>query len=248
MRPLRGSNGPPASTGRDRARYATGMAGFVSYLRVSTKRQGDSGLGLEAQRAAIKAHLTDADPLLAEYVEVESGKSNDRPELHKALAECRARDATLIVAKLDRLSRNAAFLLTLRDSGARFIAADMPGANPLTVGIMALVAEQEREAISKRTKEALQAARERGKTLGGYRGQKVDGSALAALSGASRAKAADARAHDLKQAIERARQAGATTNDAIAAYLNRDGFKAARGGPWSGKQVKRVLDRLEGSA
>jgi DNA invertase Pin-like site-specific DNA recombinase len=143
---------------------------FVSYIRVSTQRQGRSGLGLEAQRKAVEDHLNGGDwEVIEEFVEVESGKSADRPQLQEALSMCRATGAKLIVAKIDRLTRDAAFLLSLRDSGVEFIAADMPEANRLTVGIMALVAEQEREAISKRTKDALAAAKARGVQLGAYR-------------------------------------------------------------------------------
>ena len=136
---------------------------FVSYLRVSTHKQGRSGLGIEAQRAAVSSFLTGfgATPL-AEFVEVESGKRDDRPQLARALAECRVRKATLIIAKLDRLARDAHFLLGLQRSGIAFTAADMPNANRLTVGIMAMVAEEERRAISERTKAALAAAKARG--------------------------------------------------------------------------------------
>ena len=129
---------------------------IIGYERVSTARQGASGLGLEAQRQAIEAYAAQrgAD-LIARFTEVESGRNADRPELKKALHLAKVTGATLVIAKLDRLSRNAAFLLTLRDSGVRFSAVDLPEANDLTVGIMALVAQQEREAISRRTKEAL---------------------------------------------------------------------------------------------
>jgi hypothetical protein len=127
---------------------------FVAYERVSTKRQGASGLGLAAQRKAIDDFLASRGAeVIARFTEVESGKLANRPELAKALHLAKVTGATLLIAKLDRLSRNAAFLLTLRDSGVRFVAADMPEANDLTVGIMALVAEQEREAISRRTRE-----------------------------------------------------------------------------------------------
>ena len=144
---------------------------FVAYERVSTARQGRSGLGLEAQRRAIDTFATDRDAqVLARFTEVESGGKNDRPELDAALNLARLTGATLVIAKLDRLSRNAAFLLTLRDAGVRFLACDMPEANDLTVGIMALVAEVEREAISKRTKDALAAAKARGVRLGNPNG------------------------------------------------------------------------------
>jgi DNA invertase Pin-like site-specific DNA recombinase len=126
---------------------------LVAYERVSTARQARSGLGLDAQRKAIEDYSEARDAvILARFTEVESGRKNDRPELEKALQMARLTGATLVIAKLDRLSRNAAFLLTLRDSGVRVVAVDMPEANDLTVGIMALVAQQEREAISRRTK------------------------------------------------------------------------------------------------
>ena len=140
---------------------------FVSYHRVSTARQGRSGLGLDAQRQAVANYLNGGTrSLLREFVEVESGKLNTRPELEQALHLCKVTGATLVIAKLDRLSRNAAFLLTLRDSGVQFVAADMPDANALTVGILALIAQHEREAISRRTREALAAAKRRGIKLG----------------------------------------------------------------------------------
>src|SRR5712671_2856281 len=143
---------------------------FVAYYRVSTARQGRSGLGLDAQRQAVADYLNGGTrSLLREFVEVESGKLNTRPELEQALHLCKVTGATLVVAKLDRLSRNAAFLMTLRDSGVQFVAADLPEANTMTVGVMALVAQHEREAISVRTKAALAAAKARGRKLGGRR-------------------------------------------------------------------------------
>ena len=138
---------------------------FVAYLRVSTGKQGRSGLGLEAQREAVRHFVAShgGKIIAPEFVEVETGKRNDRPHLENALKRCRLTGATLVVAKLDRLSRNAAFLMTLRDSGVRFVAADLPEANTMTVGVMAVVAQHEREAISQRTKAALGAAKARGK-------------------------------------------------------------------------------------
>ena len=144
---------------------------LVAYERVSTARQGRSGLGLEAQRKAIDDFAASRGAeVIGRFTEVESGSKDARPELSKALHLAKLTGATLVIAKLDRLSRNAVFLLTLRDSGVRFLAVDMPEANDLTVGIMALVAQQEREAISRRTTEALAAAKARGVVLGNPNG------------------------------------------------------------------------------
>jgi DNA invertase Pin-like site-specific DNA recombinase len=149
---------------------------LVAYEQVSTARQGRSGLGLEAQRKAIDDFAAGRGAeVLARFTEVESGGKDDRPELDKALQLARLRGATLVIAKLDRLSRNAAFLLTLQASSVRFVACDMPEANNLTVGIMALVAQQEREAISRRTKEALAAAKARGVSWVTRTGQRRSG-------------------------------------------------------------------------
>ena len=148
---------------------------FVSYLRVSTKRQGESGLGLEAQRNAVTAFLNGGRwKLVEEHVEVESGKhDHNRPALHKALEACKVYGATLVIAKLDRLSRDAHFLLGLQKAGVKFVAADMPEANEMVVGMMALVAQAERRMISERTKAALQAAKARGKRLGQPKGHQI---------------------------------------------------------------------------
>ena len=141
--------------------------GFIAYYRVSTDRQGRSGLGLEAQRAAVVRYLAGIGGILiAEHTEVETGSRNDRPELAKALAACRKHKARLVIAKLDRLSRNVAFIATLMDSGVEFVACDNPHATRLTLHILAAVAEHEREMISARTKAALQAAKVRGVRLG----------------------------------------------------------------------------------
>src|SRR5262245_20110396 len=140
---------------------------FVAYYRVSTDRQGRSGLGLDAQQQAVQAYLNGGDwSLIAELTEVETGKKSDRPELAKALALCRKHKAKLVIAKRDRLSRNLAFITTMMDSGVEFVAVDNPHANKLTLHILAAVAEHEREMIAERTKAALQAARQRGRVLG----------------------------------------------------------------------------------
>ena len=140
---------------------------FIPYYRVSTARQGRSGLGLDAQRAAVEAFLNGGSwQIIEEFIETESGKRDDRPELQKALASCRIHRATLLIAKLDRLSRDAAFLLGLQKAGVKFTAVDMPQADNFTVGILAVLAEKERELIASRTREALAAAKRRGVRLG----------------------------------------------------------------------------------
>ncbi|KAF1711687.1 recombinase family protein [Pseudoxanthomonas sacheonensis] len=220
---------------------------LVIYRRVSTDKQGRSGLGLEAQQSAVDAYVAAVQgSVLGEYTEVESGSRNGRRELMKALKQCRLTNATLVIAKLDRLSRNAAFLLSLQESGVRFVAADMPQANNLTIGIMALVAQQEREAISKRTKEALAAAKTRGVRLGNPNG-------AAALRRAGRGNQAgtkaashlaQARAQGLKEVIEDLRSQGATTLAAVADGLNARSMPSPRGGKWGRSSVSLLLARL----
>ena len=215
---------------------------FVSYLRVSTARQGASGLGLEAQRAAVAAHLNGGDwTLLREIVEVESGKRNDRPALAEALRLCRQQKATLVIAKLDRLARNVHFISGLMESGVEFLAVDMPSANRFVVHILAAVAEQEAEAISKRTKAALAAAKERGTVLGGRR---VSAERFREIAAGARqtfsAQAAKRRAQVLP-VIAEIQQQGISTLRAIATELNERAIDAPRGGQWTAVQVKRVL-------
>ena len=221
------------------------MAGiqFVSYLRVSTRKQGSSGLGLEAQRAAVADYLNGGRwQLLAEVVEVESGKRGVRPKLAEALRLCRIHGAVLVVAKLDRLARDAHFLLGLSKTGVNFVACDMPSANRMTVGIMAVVAEEEARMISIRTKAALAAAKARGVRLGGDRGAVL--SAEARIKGnAARSAKANGRAADLLPVIAEARASGATTLKAVAEALNAKGIPTARGGTWSPIQVQRVEAR-----
>lgn len=223
----------------------------VAYYRVSTGKQGRSGLGLEAQQEAVRRHLNGGSwELIAELVEVESGKRHEnRPKLLEALHLCKLTGATLVVAKLDRLSRDAAFLLTLQNAGARFVAADMPDANSLTVGIMALVAQQEREAISSRTKAALAAAKARGVKLGGSRGTPLPYAVGNVASAKARQEKALDRARSIMIEIERARATGASSLRQIAAVLNERGINTPRaGGAWQAKQVKDVLDRVQGAA
>jgi DNA invertase Pin-like site-specific DNA recombinase len=216
---------------------------FISYLRVSTQRQGKSGLGLEAQREAVASYLNGGSwTLVQEVVEVESGKRNDRPALASALSLCRIHGCKLLVAKLDRLARNVAFISALMEAGVEFEAVDLPQANRLTVHIMAAMAEHEAGAISARTKAALAAAKARGTRLGGYR---WDISAVASKGNAEsvrvRSAKAAKRAGDLLPVIESVKASGATSLHQIAAGLNMRGIRTARGGQWSAVQVRRVL-------
>ena len=220
---------------------------IVKYLRVSTTRQGDSGLGLEAQRKALLDYATARSAtIVKEFVEVESGKNNNRPQLAAALHLAKVTGSVLVIAKLDRLSRNAAFLLALRDSGVKFVAADMPDANDLTVGIMALVAQQEREAISKRTTDALQAAKARGQKLGNPNGAEALRRAAKGNDAAVntiKAKA-EAFAADLKPIIQDITNAGVKSLGGIAKELTARKISTARGGPWTKANVSNLLARL----
>jgi DNA invertase Pin-like site-specific DNA recombinase len=220
---------------------------FVSYLRVSTRRQGESGLGLEGQRAAVAAWLNGGSwQLVEEHVEVESGKRADnRPALAKAFDTCRAYNAKLVIAKLDRLSRDPVFLLSLRDAGIEFIAVDIPHANRLTVGIMALVAEQEREAISQRTKAALAAAAARGTKLGKPKGTAVPRSEVGRAHSV-RTNMANAEAFAERVRPVLAELSGLSAR-AAARELDRRGYATARGGKWSATLVVRTRNRLEAS-
>jgi DNA invertase Pin-like site-specific DNA recombinase len=222
---------------------------FVAYERVSTARQGASGLGLDAQRQTIETFAASRNAtLIARFTEVESGRKAERPELTKALALARLTGATLLIAKLDRLSRNAAFLLTLRDSGVHFLACDMPEANDLTVGIMALVAQAEREAISRRTKEALAVAKARGVKLGNPNGAaslRRAGKGGAALR-ATVAANADAHARTLAPVIAELQAQGTTSLRALAAALNQRNILTRRGGQWHVSNARNLLERLAG--
>jgi DNA invertase Pin-like site-specific DNA recombinase len=226
------------------------MAGIIGYLRVSTKGQGESGLGLEAQKAAIETYARqDRSGILTYYTEVESGKLANRPELARALSHCRRSKATLVVAKLDRLARNVAFLSTLMDSTVPFVACDNPHANRLTLHILAAVAEAEAKAISDRTKAALAAYRARGGKLGGSlphcRNLTPQAIAKGQKMGAEAARKAAAEAYaDLAPRIRELRSEGLTLQ-AIAEKLNLEGHTTRRGRPWSPVQVSRILDRMK---
>ena len=208
------------------------MPGFVAYYRVSTDRQGQSGFGLDAQRAAV-AGFVGARELVAEFTEVESGRRTDRPQLATALELCRRKRTMLVIAKLDRLARNVAFIANLMESGVEFTAVDMPSANKLTLHILAAVAEHEREMISARTRAALAAARARGVRLG--RPDRETRHMRTARS----AKAAAFRATVLPE-VRRLIGQGMSQRQ-IAAELNRRGLTTYAGRPWRVQHVNSLL-------
>ena len=222
------------------------MAGakFVAYYRVSTQRQGRSGLGLEAQRKAVNDYLQGPHQLVGEYTEVESGKRNDRPQLAAALQVCRTQKATLIIAKLDRLARNVAFIANLMESAVDFVAVDFPQANRLTLHILAAVAEHEREMISARTKAALAAAKARGRKLGWsipsrrQEQRSATKSAVRSIRGSAVQFAAN-----VLPIISQIRAAGIATLEGIASALNARGIQTARGGHWHPTTVRNLLVR-----
>lgn len=219
---------------------------FVTYYRVSTQKQGRSGLGLEAQKAAVEAYLRQhGGSAVASFTEVESGKNNSRPQLQAALLRCRQTHATLLVAKLDRLSRNAAFLMNLRDSSVKFQALDIPEANTLTLGVLAVLAQHERELISARTKAALAARRARGLPLGTPRDLSAYARRASLLGRAANAAKARARAAEIAPLIKSARAIGCTSLRKVAAHLNGLEITTPRGKRWTATAVanaERLMD------
>ena len=212
---------------------------FVAYYRVSTDRQGQSGLGLDAQRKAVMDYLDGGNwKLVAEFTEVESGKNSDRVQLRAAQAVCKKRKAKLVIAKLDRLSRNVAFIANLLEAGTDFLAVDNPHANKPMVQMMAVFAEMERDAISKRTREALAAAKARGVALGNPRLAE----ARAGLNTA-RQEAADSFAANVRPIIKEIQASGITSLRGVAKALSARGVKTARGGAWTAVQVADILRR-----
>jgi DNA invertase Pin-like site-specific DNA recombinase len=205
---------------------------FIAYYRVSTDKQGKSGLGLDAQRKAVVDYLDGGKwTLLDEFTEIESGKNGDRPQLAAALAACKKHKAKLVIAKLDRLSRNLAFIAMLMDRKVDFVCCDNPTATKFTIHILAAVAEHERDTISARTKAALAAAKAKGTVLGNYeRIAKAKREATAARDEAVR-EAVTATAH--------------LSTRAAADALNRRGIRTASGKQWHAMQVHRVRSRLE---
>jgi DNA invertase Pin-like site-specific DNA recombinase len=218
---------------------------FVAYYRVSTKRQGESGLGLEAQKCAVTGYLNGGQcTLIDEFVEVESGAKNNRPKLTEALDLCKRQGATLVIAKLDRLARNVAFVANLMNSKVEFIAVDFPTANRLTIHILAAVAEHERDMISKRIIEALQVAKRNGKKLGWSNPARKAKHAVACRTGADNNRTnADKFAAEMEPIINGIRGAGIVTLSGISLALNMRGIMTARGGMWHPTTVKNVIAR-----
>jgi DNA invertase Pin-like site-specific DNA recombinase len=217
---------------------------WVAYYRVSTDRQGDSGLGLDAQRKLVNDYLNGGNwTLAAEFTEVESGKRSDRPQLASALAMCKRLRAKLIVANLSRLSRNVSFISALMDSGVEFVAADMPHANKMALQVLAVFAEYERDQISERTRRALAQAKERGVRLGGPR--RLEASALGVAANKANA---DRFAANVLPIIREIQASGVTTLRGVARALNARGVQTARGAPWSAETVSDVLKRATNAA
>ena len=223
------------------------MKKFIAYYRVSTDRQGRSGLGLEAQTASVRDYVTSQGELISEYTEVETGKRADRPQLAKALAHARRINGTLVIAKLDRLARNVAFTATLMEAGTDFLAVDNPTANKLTIHVLAAVAEDEARRISERTKAALKAYKARGGMLGSNHPKCRPLSQEAAKRGqragvaANQRLARDAYA-DLAPHLRDLRDSGKSYRQ-IASALDAEGHTTRHRRKWNPVQVKRVLDR-----
>ena len=207
------------------------------------RKAGVSGLGLDAQREAVTRHVAIAQGVIvAEFQEIESGKRNDRPEIAAALAACRLRHATLVIAKLDRLARNVFFISSLMESGVDFVACDNPHATRLTIHILAAVAEHEHEMISQRTKAALAAAKARGVRLGNPHLTPGDTRRATAV----RSDKALAYARDVDFYINEARKAGCTSLGSLARALTARGIATPAGAEkWDATAIKRVLARLE---
>ena len=213
------------------------MKTFIGYCRVSTEKQGADGYGMTAQREAVSRFVSSqSGNLLAEFAEVESGKVNDRPELAKALALVKKHRATLVIAKLDRLSRSASFLLALQDAGVDFVACDAPNVDRFTCGILALVAQRERELISERTKSGMRIAKERGAKIGS---PNPEASVKAMNAGATQARVAFAS--KMLPVVSQIRSCGVQTLQGVADALNRLGHATRQGKPWTPSHVWNLL-------
>jgi DNA invertase Pin-like site-specific DNA recombinase len=211
---------------------------FVSYIRVSTNKQEVSGLGLEAQHDSVRSFAEARGEIIATFEETESGKLRERPALQAALMLCRRKKATLLVAKLDRLARNVAFVSSLMESSVDFVAVDNPHANKLTIHILAAMAEYEREQISERTKAGLRAAKKRGVKLGAPNPAASSAAGVAALKAKSKAFAMNVR-----PVINDIKASGIKSLRGIAKALNARGIRTARGGQWHQGTVSRIVER-----
>ncbi|HVM77629.1 MAG TPA: recombinase family protein [Stellaceae bacterium] len=219
-------------------------AKFISYVRVSTDKQGRSGLGLEAQRQAVNDFIASrSGRLIGEFVEVESGKRDDRPKLKDALHRAKVTGATLVIAKLDRLSRNLRFIADLQEGGVRFVCADMPDANELTIHLFAAIAQHERKIISERTRNAMRVAKAKGRVFGNPNGARaLRGLGNKAAVAAIKANA-DEHARDILPVVEDIQAGGVTTLKGIAEELNARGIMTARDGRWYAATVRNLLSR-----
>lgn len=218
------------------------IGNFVSYLRVSTERQGASGLGMDAQRSAIQRYVElCGGAVAAEFIEVESGKRADRPILEDAISHCRRTKATLLVAKLDRLSRTVSFMSRLIETGVDFVAVDTPHANKLMIHVLSAFAEHERDMIASRTRAALLAAKDRGAVLGNPNLAVARQIACAAIT-----SAADDYSANVAPVIAQIRQSGIGSLRGIADALTARGIRTARGGRWHPATVRNVERRAAG--
>lgn len=219
------------------------MSKYVAYFRVSTIRQGQSGLGLEAQRTAVQRFLPGDARLVADYIEVENGRKSERPQLLAAIAQAQREDAVLLVAKLDRLARSVAFLATLMESRVRFQAVDLPAADEFTLHILAAVAQKEASAISSRTREALAAKKARGAQLG-TPANLTDEAKQKGLIARKTNALANVNNHQAAQLATLLRATGANLR-AIAAQLNQSGYCTRRGKSFHPMGVKRLLEKVK---
>lgn len=216
---------------------------YVAYLRVSTQRQGTSGLGLHAQQDIIRKYLNGNTPV-AEFIEVESGRKSDRPKLHEALELCKKKKATMIVAKMDRLSRNVAFTSQLLDSGIEIVFCDFPRANRLVLTIIAAISEYEATLIRQRTRAALQVKKKQGCQLG--KPENLMNNLAKAQANSRRTnqeKALNNPNNKRAVAILRSLVKNTSNMSEIARTLNKEGFLTSRGGHFSSKQVSLLIDR-----
>lgn len=217
------------------------MERYIAYYRVSTQKQGLSGLGIEAQKSSVKRFINEDSIMLSEFTDIESGKRNDRPNLLLAIETCKKENAILLIAKLDRLSRNAAFIFTLRDTQVKFKCADMPNANSVTIGIMAVLAQDERERTSLRTKDALAELKKKGVKLGTPENLNV----------AARLKGLQVRKENAQNNEDNRKATALITalkNEnksfyTITKQLNNFGFKTRRGNVFTQVQVKLLYER-----